>query len=92
MICVLVIGTVMLLAAVGIGYTPLKRGAHIVGSCSAAMSAACHPPVDQNTDREVMTREKLSLDVVSMSSFKCGRCAFSNGVVKPLLARREYVG
>lgn len=52
MILVIVIGALMPVALVWLGYVPLDRGMRIVGSCSAAISAACHcyPQGDMSRD------------------------------------------
>ncbi|KAF2792690.1 hypothetical protein K505DRAFT_338477 [Melanomma pulvis-pyrius CBS 109.77] len=41
-ISVLVLAILMVLAIVGIGFVPFRPGINLAGSCSAAISAACH--------------------------------------------------
>lgn len=43
MLSVLVLGGIMVIAVVGTGYIPHRRGMPLAGSCSLAISAACHP-------------------------------------------------
>lgn len=43
-ISVIVLGTVVVLLGIGSGFRKYKPGAPLVGSCSAAISAACHRP------------------------------------------------
>jgi hypothetical protein len=41
-ISVLIIGSLMLIALVGVGYVPYRREMPLAGSCSMAISAVCH--------------------------------------------------
>jgi hypothetical protein len=48
MILGLGVGVLMLLPVIGIGLRKRKTGMPVVGSCSAAISAACHPESPNN--------------------------------------------
>ena len=45
-ICAIIVAGVMIAITVGLGFRGLKKGCPpVVGNCSAAMAAACHPPM-----------------------------------------------
>ena len=46
-ISVIVLGGVMLIAIIGVGFIPYKGGITLAGSCSRAFSAACHPTSEE---------------------------------------------
>lgn len=47
MVLTLSVGCLMLVGIVGVGFWKVSADLPIVGSCSAAISAACHPPPGQ---------------------------------------------
>lgn len=52
-ISVIVLVTVVLLLGIGLGFRKYEPGAPLVGSCSAAISAACHrPSEDENASKK----------------------------------------
>jgi hypothetical protein len=61
----MVFGVLMLVAIVGFGYVPYKRGITLVGSCSMAVSAACHP--GDRVDGSIVATQMLRWGVVATS-------------------------
>ncbi|KUJ12911.1 uncharacterized protein LY89DRAFT_721741 [Mollisia scopiformis] len=46
--CALIIGGVTMLCSIAVGFRQYDDGIPLVGSCSAAISAACHPPKEDS--------------------------------------------
>ncbi|PVH98173.1 hypothetical protein DM02DRAFT_596380 [Periconia macrospinosa] len=94
MITGLIVGIVMIAVAFGIGYIPHKPGTNLAGSCSAAMSAACHPLPSQKTGVEDLMYKKLQWGVVSEPSANdgVGHCSFSDGPVQMPQKGERYAG
>ncbi|KIW14026.1 hypothetical protein PV08_06807 [Exophiala spinifera] len=63
----------------------------LVGSCSAAISAACHPP-DWDSDAS-MKPVKWGVIPETLAADKgVGHCSFTSGDAEPLQAGEEYAG
>ncbi|KAF2846178.1 hypothetical protein T440DRAFT_246501 [Plenodomus tracheiphilus IPT5] len=77
-ISVIVLGSLMVVSIIAFGYVPYKRGMPLAGSCSLAISAACHG--EENEGNAAM--EKLQWGVVSMGQDGVGHCAFSTKEVR----------
>lgn len=82
----------MLLIGIGIGFVPFEPGVNIVGSSSAAISAACHPPFGEEVERKTVCYQKLKWGVVAVREDGIGHCAFSSGEVEPLKLGEKYAG
>ena len=80
----------MLLAGIGIGFIPFAPGVGIVGGSSAAISAACHPPLAGEDDGKRMAIEKVQWGVGSTDEDGVGHCAFLNGKVGHLEVGEMY--
>lgn len=50
----LLVGALMVLILVGLSFQKFKSDMPLAGACSAAISAACHPPNDENSDDAVL--------------------------------------
>jgi len=81
------IGWLIFIAGVGTGLRRYKAGMPLAGSCSAAISAACHPPADEVEVALV----PVKWGVVSIER-GIGHCALSGRYVSPLIPRRQYLG
>ncbi|KAJ5520792.1 hypothetical protein N7463_001245 [Penicillium fimorum] len=90
------VGAVMILALCILGLRRLKSNAPLAGSCSAVISAACHPPTHENLDAairsKVMWGQTTGLPVWSIDSEEDepekGHCSFTSlGTVKPTLTK-----
>jgi hypothetical protein len=89
MLAVVILGVFMMAIVVGFGYIPYKHGMPLAGSCSLAISAACHP--GQHTEEDiVLSEQELRWGVVSTSVDGVGHCAFSSKEVGPLVKGRTY--
>lgn len=79
MILGLGLGVLMLLAVIGTGLRKRKTGMPIVGSCSAAISSACHPESPNDDSLSLLQWGDIRVEPGSGADFK--RCAFSSGNV-----------
>ncbi|KZM27396.1 hypothetical protein ST47_g1466 [Ascochyta rabiei] len=72
----LFIGSLMLVALLGVGFIPYKHSMPLAGSCSMAISAACHPEV---SDREQLSTQKLQwgVETAVRDHEGVGHCSFS---------------
>ncbi|KIX98119.1 uncharacterized protein Z520_06199 [Fonsecaea multimorphosa CBS 102226] len=91
MIVVLVLGGVLVVATLGLGnmmrYDP---SIPLVGSCSAAIAAACHQP---NWDTDASLKAVQWGVIPGMADGDgVGHCAFSSGDVEPVREGRAYTG
>ncbi|KAF7510338.1 hypothetical protein GJ744_006834 [Endocarpon pusillum] len=82
----LMLGTCLALSMVLLSARRYKRGIPLAGSCSAAISAACHG------GEGVDTTAPLQWGVISPEGEEVGHCAFSHKVVRIPIAGRMYAG
>lgn len=91
LVSVLILGIMMVAVGIGIGYIPYNPGMTLAGSCSAAMSAACHHGEQERVDGYEAARSKLKWGVVGKSQAESieygieegiGHCAFSSQEVE----------
>ncbi|KAL0258882.1 hypothetical protein SLS55_006386 [Diplodia seriata] len=86
MILTSIVGACLLLTGVGIGFRQLDSDMPFAGGCSAAISAACHPPEEIS--------EKLPLQWGALptdeTSGAVGHCSFSSGDVKKPVLGNAY--
>jgi hypothetical protein len=85
---VVIISIVMITVAVLLGLKRFKTGMPIAGSCSAAISAACHPI--SGTDHEVLVDQGLHWGVMGINKDGVPHCGFSTGDVDPPQAGTRY--
>jgi len=90
MLSVIILGVLMVGSVIGFGYIPYKPGMPLAGSCSLAISAACHPEKRVGLDDGVLSEQKLQWGVVSTDADGVGHCAFSSEDVDPLVKGRMY--
>lgn len=83
----LILGTVVVLLGVLNGYRRLSLGMPLVGSCSAAISAACRRP----TEGVDVAKESLMWGIVEGKG-DIGYCCFTSFRVKEPLVGRLYAG
>jgi hypothetical protein len=76
-----------LILGVGMGLRRYKSGMPLAGSCSAALSAACHPLADE-PDVALLP---VKWGVVSVAE-GVGHCALSSRYVSPPITWRWYAG
>jgi hypothetical protein len=90
MLSVVVVGTFMMAVVIGCGIIPYKRGMPLAGSCSLAISAACHPEQDSEDASTLLSEQKLQWGVVNTSVDGIRHCAFSSREVGTLVKGRTY--
>lgn len=90
-IAVLVLGGLMVISIIASGYIPYKRGMPLAGTCSLAISAACHP-TDRVDDDQSIGEKKLQWGVVSTGDDEVGHCAFSADDVEAVVKGKLYGG
>lgn len=74
-----------------ISHVPYKRCMPLVGSCSLATNAACHPEQLADDEATLLSEGKLQWGVVGTSVDGIGHCAFSSKEVRALVKGRMYV-
>ncbi|KAH7115309.1 hypothetical protein B0J11DRAFT_496386 [Dendryphion nanum] len=77
-ICCMIVVGLMLISVFIFGSLKYKRGMPLVGSCSAAMSGACHAEEFDGVDGNHSAKSKLQWGVVGVNAQGVGRCAFSS--------------
>ncbi|KAI4948952.1 hypothetical protein J4E91_005414 [Alternaria rosae] len=90
-IAVLVLGGLLVISIITAGYIPYKRGMPLAGSCSMAISAACHP-IEQVDGGENIAEKKLQWGVVNTGVDGIGHCAFSAEEVGVVVEGNTYGG
>ena len=92
-ISVLILGICMVVGGIGIGYWKFRPHVHLVGSSSAAISAACH--VGGGEEGRVVAVQKVMWGVVQEEDREMegvGHCAFSGREVTFPVEGRLYAG
>ncbi|KAH9878106.1 hypothetical protein J1614_003323 [Plenodomus biglobosus] len=86
-VTVMVLGSLMMGSIIAIGYVPYRGGMPVAGSCSMAISAACHVEEDGPN----AAAEKLQWGVVSVGEDGVGHCAFSTNEVRAPVEGAIYI-
>lgn len=81
------IGSLVLIAGVGLGLRRFEAGMPLAGSCSAALSAACHPPPDEAE----VALAPVKWGVTSIED-GIGHCALTGRYVSPPINGKMYQG
>ncbi len=81
----------MVISMIASGYIQYKRGMPLAGTCSLAISAACHP-TDRVESGQSIGEKKLQWGVVSTSDDEVGHCAFSADGVGAVVKGKLYGG
>ena len=93
MIFVIILGSVIVLLGICFGFRKSRGGMPLAGSCSAAISAACHPPeADVNA-----SLKRVMWGVVVGDSFQyegecVGHCSFTSSKVEAPVVGKYYAG
>jgi hypothetical protein len=85
MLVVIILGVCMMATIIGFGYIPYKQGIPLAGSCSLAISAACHPGTQNLAAGAVLSEQELQWGIVSTSADGVRHGAFSSEEVEPLV-------
>ena len=89
LLVVIVLGSVTVLAGILNGFRRYKPGMPLAGSCSAAISAACHVPEEE----DVHASEKPVLwGVVSVKEGGVGHCSFTSLKAETPVEGESYAG
>ncbi|KAK5703240.1 hypothetical protein LTR97_004189 [Elasticomyces elasticus] len=89
-VVIIVLGSCMLLAAIGTGCRSFaSSGIPVAGSCSVAISAACHRPKD---DVNAGVLEVKWGEIHGEGTSEVGHCAFTTEEVQDLVFGRAYAG
>ncbi|KAF2475426.1 uncharacterized protein BDR25DRAFT_279479 [Lindgomyces ingoldianus] len=91
-ISVLIFGIFMVAAGVGFGYWKFKPGIPLAGSCSAAISAACHSGEWDGVEGARAVCEIVQWGVVGKGGDGVGHCAFSSKEVERPEIGAVYAG
>lgn len=86
-IFVIIVGSLMVVAVLVTGCQRLKPGIPVASSCSAAISAACHPPSD-----DVNAAFLPLMWGVAKEGEDVGHCSFSSQDVTPPIDGHLYAG
>ncbi|KAI9767495.1 MAG: hypothetical protein M1835_007039 [Candelina submexicana] len=91
MMFVLIVGSLLLIFVLGLGARRLNAGMQLAGSCSAAISAACHqPPDDDGAASLPVLWGKLPKEF--MKEGQIGHCCFSSFSVDKPVVGELYAG
>ena len=92
-IFVIILGFIIVLVGIANGFRKVTDGMPFAGSCSAAISAACHPPkadVDASTKR-LMWGVVAETDPNDPDN-RVGHCSFTSFKVETPIVGRRYAG
>lgn len=92
-IFVIILGSIVVLLGICNGFRKARVGMPLAGSCSAAISAACHPP-EADVDASL---KRVMWGVVAEESFKhlgesVGHCSFTSLKVEAPVVGKLYAG
>ncbi|PVH98584.1 hypothetical protein DM02DRAFT_615710 [Periconia macrospinosa] len=88
---VFILGFFMVVAIIAFGFVPYKPGMNLAGSCSAAISAACHLGKGEVNGVQA-AQERLQWGVVGTNEEGVGHCAFSTKEVRFPIPSEMYAG
>jgi hypothetical protein len=91
-ITVIIVGSLMVMAIVAFGFIPYKQGMTLAGSCSLALSAACHLDKRMEIDGAAAAVGKVQWGVVGEGEDGVGHCAFSTREVGKPVVGGVYAG
>ena len=90
-IFVIVFGFLVVLLGVTNGFRKTKGGMPLAGSCSAAISAACHAPEADASSKRLMWGVVVD-DNANSSSRSVGHCSFTSLEVEAPIVGNRYAG
>lgn len=92
-IAVLILGISMLVGGVAVGFIKYKPGVHLVGSSSAAISAACHLGKNEGSHGSVVAMQKIRWGALNGTGRDgVGHCGFSARAVGVPVKGMMYAG
>ena len=84
----IILGSIVVLVGISNGFRKLTVGMPLASSCSAAISAACHPP---KTDVGASLK-RVMWGVCNDSNESVGHCTFTSFEVETPIVGRRYAG
>ena len=84
----IILGSIVVLVGISNGFRRVSVGMPLASSCSAAISAACHPP---KTDVNASLK-RVMWGVINGSDESVGHCTFTSLEVEAPIAGRRYAG
>ncbi|KAL0261157.1 hypothetical protein SLS55_004853 [Diplodia seriata] len=90
MIITLLVGVLFMLSIAALGIRKLKPGIPLAGSCSAAISAACHGPEGTSERQPLMWGAIPGEEFETEDHPVVGHCALSNGPVEMPVSGNMY--
>lgn len=92
-IFVIILGSIVVLLGIANGFRRARTGMPFAGSCSAAISAACHPPeTDVNASLKRVMWGVVAEDSFNHQGKRVGHCSFTSRKVKAPVVGRWYAG
>ena len=93
MIFVIILGSIVVLLGISNGFRKARVGMPLAGSCSAAISAACHPPkTDVNASLKRVMWGVVADESFQYSGESVGHCSFTSFQVEAPTVDKLYAG
>ena len=91
MIFVIILGSFIVLLGICFGFRKSRGGMPLAGSCSAAISAACHPPeTDVNASLKRVMWGVVAEDSFQYEGENVGHCSFTSSTVEAPVVGKWY--
>ncbi|KAK0259970.1 hypothetical protein LTR01_004511 [Friedmanniomyces endolithicus] len=90
-LCVILLGTAMLVFALGMGCRKFASSIPVAGSCSVALAAACHP-MKHDEDASFLPVRWGEVVDASGEEDEVRHCSFTSGEVQAMTPGRLYAG
>ena len=92
-ILVIILGSLIVLVGIVHGFRKGRAGMPLVGSCSAAISAACHPPAaDTDASLKRVMWGVVTDENVDSTRGSVGHCSFTSFDVEAPIVGKRYAG
>ena len=92
-IFVIILGFIVILVSIANGFRKVREGMPFAGSCSAAISAACHPPkADVNASSKRIKWGVVAETDPNELDDRVGHCSFTSFEVETPVVGRRYAG
>ena len=93
MIFVIILGSIVVLLGIFFGFRKSRGDMPLAGSCSAAISAACHPPeADVNASLKRVMWGVVAEDCFQYEGESVGHCSFTSAKVAAPVVGKCYAG
>ena len=93
MIFVIILESIVVLLGICFGFRKSKGGMPLADSCSAAISAACHPPeADVDASMKRIMWGVMAEDCFQYEGESVGHCSFTSFKVEAPVVGKRYAG